>query len=354
MSNKIPFLGYSAKDPVIEVREHGFTAAGPYYGNAEKYYDICCKNNIPVCYQVTVDKNCICNYNEAAIIAQVEAQVQSAIDKNLNVFCWTLFPEEVRPWSDQKYHEMSFLQVVCETIRKFDDKRKIYLYNPNHRNENELSLIGKHVDILSKGAYLEATGRTRKRIWIKESVETILKAIELSGKSELIPCCILQMSQDPQVPTEDIEIPQWVKHDVYLALLSGAKMIFIWSLFARNEIKRTFNIWLTSYCQAIKEINEEYSICDILHDGKRSSKITIEPTDSKYVDWSAFELELNSRETALFIVNSENEPISLEVKSMGDLFESAYDVFNKTDFEGPTIILEAYEVLYIKVTYKSE
>ena len=77
---------------------------------------------------------------------------------------------------------------------------------------------------------------------------------------------------------EDKEIRAWVRHDVYLGLASGAKGVFIWSLFKRKEVKRTWQLWYDAYAECARELNGDRALAQIFLFGERKANLKIVQT----------------------------------------------------------------------------
>jgi hypothetical protein len=240
---KLCFTGYSG-NPARDLT-NGFTVAGPVYGNQLPYLERCFSNGWPVIAHIGAhvtfaDKNpAKYKVNEPALREEIQKQVRALADHK-EVAWWAVSPEELRPWRGD---EMKYLAIVADTIRKTDPQRRpIYLYNPNHRDAGTLKAIAKQVDVVAKGCYVNSVGQKRNRAWVRWSVEQELEAIRVAGRSNAIAVVMPELCRDP-APAEDKEIRGWVRHDVYLGLASGAKGVFIWSLFPRKEVKRTWSLW---------------------------------------------------------------------------------------------------------------
>ena len=106
----------------------------------------------------------------------------------------------------------------------------------NSRIKNNAFLLGTCVNL---------AGRQNERIWMKWSVEREVQAIEALKEEddrERIALVLPELCADPADPKDDHKIPSWVRHDVYLGLMSGGKGVAIWSLFRRTGVNRTWPI----------------------------------------------------------------------------------------------------------------
>lgn len=260
-----PFMGYSGK-PARDAM-HGFSVAGPDYGaqfsrapeaRAERLEWLRAVG-LPMPAFIGVDmqfhdKEKYVERSEDQIRTEIERQVAEFVDDPL-VCWWYLSPEEIRFW---RKSEIDYLRIASETIRAADPKqRPIWMYEPNHRNAKSLAKTGQYLDIIGKGSYVNLAGFERDRIWVRWSVEQEMAAIELLrevDQRERFALVVPELCADPEDPADDHLIPDWVRHDVYLGLISGAKGVAIWSLFRRPQVRRTWSIWYNAYAAAADEL----------------------------------------------------------------------------------------------------
>lgn len=272
----LPFLGYSG-DPARDLT-NGFTVAGPVYGNQLPYLLKCFSNGWPVVAHVgphiTFNDKSPDKYklNEATLRAEVEKQVRE-LAPHQEIVWWAITPEELRPW---RKDEMSYFDVVCDVVRKNDPlHRPLYLYNPNHRDAKSLEPIARQVDVLAKGCYVNSSGKKRDRAWVRWSIEQELAALKAVGRPQAIALLMPELCKDPE-PAEETEIRAWVRHDVYLGLASGAKGIFIWSLFKRKEVKHSWQLWYDAYAECARELNGPRGLAQLFLFGQQCHEIKVE------------------------------------------------------------------------------
>jgi hypothetical protein len=336
---KLAFMGYSG-NPARDLT-NGFTVAGPVYGNQMPYLEQCFAHGWPVVAHIGprvtfADKNPNrYKLNEPVLRQQIERQVQS-LAAHKEIAWWAVTPEELRPWQSD---EMQYLGIVCDAIRHVDPQRRpLYLYNPNHRNAETLVPVARHVDVLAKGCYVNHVGRKRDRAWVRWSVEQEIQAITQAGNSNSIPLLMPELCKDPE-PGEDTEIRNWVRHDVYLGLTSGAKGLLIWSLYQRKEVIRTWQLWYNAYSECAKELNGNLNLAPIFLFGQRRSDLqvtlvkgeatanlmlggTAEPATTSARERAQREIKLAAWTSAefaygdsrwLFLVNSANSPAAFKI-----------------------------------------
>lgn len=336
---KMAFMGYSG----VPSRDmaNGWTVAGPVYGNQQPYLESCFAANWPVIAHigphVTFNDKSPTKYklDEPSLREQVEAQVKAFAD-HPQVAWWAVTPEELRPW---RKDEMKYLEIVCDSIRKNDPRgRPIYLYNPNNRDAKRLEPIARQVDVLAKGCYVNLTGHKRDRAWVRWSVEQEVQAIQAAGRPGAIPLLMPELCADPD-PAEDKQIADWVRHDVYLGLASGAKGVLVWSLFKRGGVKRTWQLWYDAYSQCAKELNGERGLAQVFLFGRQQSTLQVSIVKGSATTKTTLggEMEANTTSDAerakrqvktpawtaaefvyggatwLFVINSANEPSSFSV-----------------------------------------
>jgi len=336
---KLAFMGYSG-NPGRDLT-NGFTVAGPVYANQTGYLERCFAEGWPVVAHIGprisfADNNPANDrLDETTLRRQIESQLQ-ALAGHKEIVWWAVAPEELRPWRGE---EMKYLSIVCQTIRDTDPlHRPIYHYNPNHRNADTLLPIARQVDVLAKGCYVNHVGRKRDRAWVRWSIEQELQAIGQAGCSNAVPLLMPELCQDPE-PAEDQEIRNWVRHDVYLGLCSGARGVLIWSLSRRKEVSRTWQLWYDAYAECARELNGAPALAQVFLFGERcaglkvrlvkgesTAKLTLggsaEATTTsaaerakreiKLAAWTSAEFAYGGRRW-LFLVNSANSPAAFAI-----------------------------------------
>lgn len=188
---------------------------------------------------------------------------------------WYLTPEELRHW---RKNEMTYLEAATEAIRAADPlKRPVWMYEPNHRDAASLQLTGRHLDIIGKGFYTNLAGYRDHRIWVRWSMDQQTTAINALGRLDgrrRVPLVMPELCADPENPADDHLIPRWTRHDVYLGLMSGGKGVAIWSLFPRNEVRRTWQIWYDSYSRLGNELTGPLNLGRVFLHGSERNELT--------------------------------------------------------------------------------
>lgn len=272
---KLAFMGYSG----VPERDlaNGFTVAGPAYGDQLPYLHRCFSSGFPVVAHIGVrlkftdPKSAAQIPSGSELRQQIQAQVR-ALAGHKEIIWWAITPEELRPW---KSDEMDYLKTVAQAIRDTDpQQRPIYLYNPNHRDAQSLTQIARQVDIVGKGCYVNTTGHAQERAWVQWSVEQEIETIHAAGRPGAIPLLLLELCKDP-APGEENQIRTWVRHDVYLGLIGGAKGVLIWSLYPRKEVQRTWQLWYDAYAECGRELNGERGLAQVLLFGQRRANLKV-------------------------------------------------------------------------------
>ena len=273
---KLAFMGCSG-NPARDLT-NGFTVAGPVYGNQTPYLEACFQNGWPVIAQIgphiKFDDKSPNKYklDEPSLRLEIERQVRE-LAGHKEIVWWSIRSEELRPWRKE---EMQYLRILCDTIRQNDPlARPIFLYNPNNRDAHSLLPIVKYVDIVGKGCYVNYSGHKRERAWVRWTVEQEVEAIRMAGRTNAIPILMPQLSRDPD-PSEDNEIRNWVRHDIYLGMSSGAKGVFIYSLFKRAKVRRTWQLWYDAYNECARELNGDRGLAQVFLFGERRASLKVE------------------------------------------------------------------------------
>ena len=375
---KLAFMGYSG----VPARDltNGFTVAGPMYGNQLPNILNCVSNGWPVVAHIglhlklTDPKSAGKLPDKIALQQEIQKQVLQFAGKK-EIVWWAVTPEELRPWRPA---EMDYLKTVCDAIRENDPQhRPIYLYNPNHRDAQTLAPIARQVDIVAKGCYVNSTGHKQNRAWVRWSVEQESAAIRAAGRPGAMPILNPELCHDPD-PAEDGEIRAWVRHDVYLGLASGAKGVLIWSLYPREGVRRTWQLWYDAYAECGRELNGPRGLAQVFLFGERRSDLKVrqlageavadvtlggkvEPGTTSEQERAAREVKLPAWTSAefacgdsrwLFVINSANSSARFKINGWPSDVR-AEDAFTGADIPlkdagGLTINLPDYGVFAVR------
>jgi hypothetical protein len=201
-----------------------------------------------------------------------------------------------------------------------------------------------------------------------------------SGRSNAIALLMPELCQDPD-PAEDKEIRNWVRHDVYLGLCSGAKGVLIWSLSQRKEVRRTWQLWYDAYAECARELNGKLALAQVFLFGERCSGLQVrlvkgestarltlggsaEPTTTSPAERAKREINLAAWTSAefayggrrwLFLVNSANSPAAFAITGWprGSRAQNAFNnsVVCLTDATPLQLELPAYGVAAISFSH---
>lgn len=246
-----PYGGFSIPPDLLDrAKESGFTLMGPYYSAIPQKREIeeSRSHALPLIYRVGVSREDLEKEGVEWAVAQVRGQVEE-VCAHREIAWWYLTPEELRYW---RSNEIQYLEQAAKAIRETDPQRRpVWMYDPNHRNATALAHTARHLDILGKGFYANYAGFRTMRAWIRWSIEQEVAALR-EANSKAIPIAVPMMftlgkEEDPK------QIPAWVRHDVYLSLVHGAKGVVIWSLARRSGFVHHSD-YLEAYLQVAREL----------------------------------------------------------------------------------------------------
>lgn len=341
-----PFGGFSG----VAVREaaSGFTLHGPAYGSANNLVIPHAEaSGMYAVYSVGIPMNFLerdgqpaLKLTEQEIADEIRRQVLEVVDRDA-VAWWYLTPEELRPW---RAAEMEYLEVAARTIRETDPKgRPVWMYDPNHRTSTSLAMTGAFLDIVGKGMYTNYAGQKGHRIWNRWSVEQQIEAIKMSGRPGAIQIALPEMFQEPD-PTELSRVPQWARHDVYVALASGAQGVVIFSLARRAGFSdAAWQAYYDAYARVARELNGELALGQVFLFGERRDDLELtitagEEVVSPKVGAGGITEEIPypavtmaniayGDERYLFVVNSSENPVEVRIDGFPDRSVYVRDTF---------------------------
>ncbi len=260
------------------------------------------------------------------ITQQVSEQV-SELAKNKRVALWYLRPEELRPWRKK---EMAYLKAASEAVRASDPlKRPLWIYDPAHATAKRLAAIAPWVDYIGKGMYPNYASKKDSRIWCRWSMEQEVEAIRLAGSSA-IPIAVAEMFRQPT--DEDLpKIPAWVRHDVYLSLVSGAKGVMVFSTRRRPNFPAR-QAYYDAYAKVAGELLGSSDLGKLFLFGEVRKDVVVDVTDGpeelellypsggvkeplRYPSISFADLALG-KDRYLVLVNSADAPVETSVGGM--------------------------------------
>jgi hypothetical protein len=154
---------------------------------------------------------------------------------NPNIAYWDL-PEELRWW---KPDEFQIVQDYAAWTRTYDPlERPHYMYIPSHYTQNDVQHYVPYLDIIPASAYADDVGQPHA--WVRWRMEETLRGINQAGavigsdylNGEKTPVGVVQLfvGTNGLAPTAD-----QTYHDFWQLIASGAKGIFVFSYFHRND-----------------------------------------------------------------------------------------------------------------------
>lgn len=272
----MPLAAYSGLS-AEKLSEQGFTVYGPAYGKATYSMrdDALSFRNLPMACTIrpNIDGKGISvkDFEKKPgpeidqLIEQVKAEVKECLEKYNSVICWWyITPEELRSWNK---NEMEYLKKATAAIRELDpEKRPVFMYEPGHRTAKGLADTGCFQDIIAKGMYTNYSNFKKARIWCKYSTEECIEARNILKRPDMLVLALPEMFQEPEAD-EIKKIPDWVRHDTYLSLISGARGILIFSLGKRPKFP-SYPVYLDEYVKINKELAGPLRLGEVLLFGK--------------------------------------------------------------------------------------
>jgi hypothetical protein len=274
----IPFGMYSAPPARMrELADAGFTWAGPFYprelelapDRIEAATQARLGALVPVGWHRKPGE--AIPWDAATTAREIAAAVEARADDDA-VAGWYLVPEELSP-ADER--DLAYLELATRTIREADPKaRPIFGYQPNARAGDQLRPISRHLDRIAKGTYVNWTGHREQRVWVRWSVEQVAAATD----GDRLPLAALEMFEDPR-DASAADIERWVRHDVLLALLSGARGILVFSGWRRPKFER-YDDYFAAYARVVAELRRA-GVADAVKDGQAPTvQVKAGPTEA--------------------------------------------------------------------------
>jgi hypothetical protein len=278
-----PYMGYSGKNK--QDAASGFSVGGPHYGPQSGQKDKLAsakEAGLSYVYGIGLEggftRTPPIQFTADSLRKEIRRQVLE-VAADPAVAWWYVRPEELRMWHA---NEKEYLGILTETIRAADPrKRPIWMYDPNHRTRAALVTTGEYLDIIGKGSYVNLAGFRDDRVWVRWSMEQETGAcrdLEAKDGRKRTPILVPLLAKDPQDPALDPMIPAWIRHDVYLGLISGAKGVAIWSLFPRGEVRRTFQTHYDIYAKIARELTGHKALGQVFLFGEDRHDLTVKQT----------------------------------------------------------------------------
>ena len=289
-----PYTGFSPKS-VEATKQRKFTLAGPSYGKGQKTLkQQAAEAKMPVIHSLDIiykgkvlkkEDLASKDIDWQAITDDITRQVKEAApDKS--IAWWYLTPEELRWWYP---NEIKYLEVAYKAVKAADpEKRPVWMYSPGHRSDDALAKEAPFLDIVGKGTYTNYSGQKDSRVWVRWSIEQEINAIRMA-KKDAFPILVPEMFQEPAAE-ETALIPSWVRHDTYLGLVSGAKGVVIFSLWARQKFP-SHPVYYEAYCGVAEELNGTAGLGQVFLFGNPKSDIKMKITAGPETVSSKFKIK---------------------------------------------------------------
>ncbi len=262
-TDRIPFGLYSASAAdFARLAQNGFTIVGPWYVPApdRSLLDAAHAAGLGVVFPIGEPQGReleVFAHSEAQTRASIRARVQEVVDHPA-IVAWYVLPEEVRAWETA---EFEYLRTTVAAIRAVDPHhRPILSYQPNHYDAAALAPVASQLDIGTKGMYVNYAGQRDTRVWVRWSVD------ELEAAGDAPVWVVPEMFEDP-ANADAATISAWVRHDVHVGLVAGARGVLVYSGFRRKNFAR-FDDYLRAYEAVALELNGPLALGEVLLRGK--------------------------------------------------------------------------------------
>lgn len=263
-----------------EYKAAGFDLFGPQYEMNARALEDAAQHGLNSVYTIKFPINFhdkqLAVVNPEEVREHIMNEVKAVMD-NSDIAIWYLTPEELRPW---RKNEMLYLETASKAIRDADThKRPILMYDPAHASANRLSSIAPWVDYLAKGMYTNYASMRDSRIWVRWSMEQELEAIR-NANPQGTPLAVPEMfsSRKQNLTDEDIQlIPDWVRHDTYLSLVSGAKGVVVFSMRKRPSLPEpAWNAYRDANFQIASELMGDLNLSQVFLFGEPRDEVQID------------------------------------------------------------------------------
>ena len=313
------FAGKGARD-----KPNGYTMLGPY-GREDNVADAR-EHGLQCTYTISIPMKFHSKQPLKLTREEIRARIREQVHKAAHhpeVAWWYLKPEELRYWYK---NEMEYLEVAAQTIREADPlKRPVWMYDPGHRDAAGLAHTVKHLDVCGKGMYTNYSGMRDARIWVRWTLEQEIEAIRRANPSA-IPIAVPEMFQQP--PDELLAmVPRWVRHDIYLSLVAGAKGIIVFSGWARPKFP-AYQAYYDAFAACAREIGGPLKLGQVFLFGERRDDLRVKVLDGPRHVTMTFQKHTREYPSVsfldaaygdaryLFVVNSANEPVRAKIEGL--------------------------------------
>ncbi|OGV50172.1 MAG: hypothetical protein A2017_18590 [Lentisphaerae bacterium GWF2_44_16] len=364
-----------------QIIEGGVTMIGPQYeindsvvADARKYKVKAVYTIYPKIDGEEVNREYLKKLEKEGKALDVEKLRQSVVEivkresVNSEIGWWNIIPEELRFW---RKNDMLQLKTVSDAIRDTDPlKRPMFMYEPGHRNAKSLAQTAIYQNVCGKGMYMNYSNFKDSRIYCRWSIEQEVEGIKESGNKNSIPIAIPEMFSQP--PENELHlIDRWVHHDVYAALIAGAKGVAVFSASKRPNFSAREQ-YLKAYLQICRELLGPLNLGHIFLFGEPRNDISLKITNGpatlsflcknagmkEPVEFSSVSIfnAAYKNERYLFLASSANVPVSAEISGFPAGKCVIENVFNKKQIDSKIsplkLVFEPFEVKCIKLKQK--
>lgn len=287
--------------------------------------------------------------------------------KDRNLYAWE-FPEELNP---NTTNETAVLKKFSDVVQQYDSQRRPrYMYVASHVNESRIKKTVPYLDLVGMSVYRYGH---RPPPWIRWRMETTIKAIYDSGRSvgpnyrggQKTPIAVMELfrSYSYQIPFSYEE----AVHDVWAALVAGARGIMIFSHSRINDDSRLRETW-SGYRKAVGDLlahnldnvllwgSQENSANLSVKSGpaytdyfytypSKTEKIRLPSVAMREIDYNGYKY--------LFLVNSNQNRVVVEISNLKNALGYGEILFSGTNhsiksnrmFRG----LNPFEALVVKI-----
>jgi hypothetical protein len=272
-------------DAMRQVKRDGFTMVGPQYELNRRVIADAGVAGLHCVYTIGTDDrgNPWIDFTHDGgagfDVAEVERRAReqtAAVADNECIAWWDVAPEEIRWWHPE---EMRYMAAMYRGVRQGDPlRRPVMMYEANNRDALALSRTLANEDISGKGLYANYEGQSDTRgPWIRWSIEQELEAMRLANRPDALPIAIPEMFQQP--PTDQLPlVPQWARHDTYLALICGAKGVVVFSMRRRPGFT-AHEAYYEGYASVAREVSGPLNLGQVLLFGEVRGDLDMKVTE---------------------------------------------------------------------------
>jgi len=258
---------------MARVKADGFTMMGPQYELNDRVAEDANRHGLKAVYTVGLPMEFLSekplDLTPEEIRDQIAEQVKAVADRP-EIAWWYLQPEELRYWRPK---EMAYLDAATQAIRETDPRRRpIWMYDPGHRDADALTHTAKRLDVCGKGMYTNYSARRDARVWVRWTMEQEVEAIAQANPTA-IPIAVPEMFQQPDA-AHAAWVPAWARHDIYCALVAGAKGIVVFSMRERDGFT-AHAAYYEGYARAAREVSGPGGLGPVFLFGERRSDLAL-------------------------------------------------------------------------------